>query len=181
MAHRRTTTKGAAKGASKGVTKAATKAATKAVTKAATKGATRGAAKAATKGAASTRAATTARTATAPGGDLLGALPRGVRVQTIPATQAQNAFGRVLSRAVAGHDIVILRHHTAQAVVISAERYRTLVAHEAPTLGGLSAEFEALYASMQTDAVRDATARALDASPAELGRAAVAAARRVPT
>lgn len=49
---------------------------------------------------------------------------------------------------------------------------------QSPALSELSARFEGLYASMQDRVVRAATARAIDAAPEEMGRAAVAAARR---
>ena len=65
-----------------------------------------------------------------------------------------------------------------RAVLVSAARYRQLVAHEASELDVLDSRFDELYASMQTARVREATARAVNASPEEMGRAAVAAARR---
>jgi prevent-host-death family protein len=97
---------------------------------------------------------------------------------TIPSTEAQNEFGRILDQAAADQDIAITRHNVVRAVLVSAARYRQLVAHEASELEVLDSRFEELYTSMQTARVGEATARAVNASPEEMGRAAVAAARR---
>lgn len=96
----------------------------------------------------------------------------------IPSTEAQNEFGRLLDRAAAGQDIAITRHNVERAVLISAARYRELVGQQAAGLDILASRFDDLYASMQTAAVREATARAIRSTPGEMGRAAVAAARR---
>lgn len=97
---------------------------------------------------------------------------------TIPSTEAQNEFGRVLDQAAADQDIAITRHNVVRAVLVSAARYRRLVAHEESGLDLLDARFDELYVSLQSARVREATARAVNASPEEMGRAAVAAARR---
>lgn len=95
----------------------------------------------------------------------------------IPSTEAQNEFGRVLDRA-AEQDIAITRHNIVRAVLVSAGRYRQLTGQPASRLDELEGQFEELYASMQTPTAQEATARALAAAPEEMGRAAVAAARR---
>jgi antitoxin Phd len=97
---------------------------------------------------------------------------------SIPSTEAQNEFGRVLDQAAGNTDIAITRHNVVRAVLVSADRYRELTAGDAPSLDALDARFEKLYASMQDRDVRAATARAIDASPEDMGRSAVAAARR---
>ena len=96
----------------------------------------------------------------------------------IPSTIAQNAFGRLLDRAMAGTDIAIAKHNVVRAVLVSAERYQELLRHETVDLAALSSRFEQLYASMQRPEVRAATDRALRATPTEMGKAAVAQARR---
>lgn len=124
----------------------------------------------------------------------------------VPATEAQNGFGRLVDQAAAGQDIAITRHNVERVVLVSAPRYHQLIARdelargahggahrEAHDVGGfrptspstpstsaldrLAAEFEALFARMQTPEVRAATASALRASPDEMGQAAVEAAR----
>ncbi|HEU4640917.1 MAG TPA: type II toxin-antitoxin system prevent-host-death family antitoxin [Gemmatimonadaceae bacterium] len=97
---------------------------------------------------------------------------------TIPSTEAQNEFGRLLDQAAAGQDIAIARHNVVRAVLVSAARYRELAGREATDLDALATRFDDLYASMQTAAVREATARAVRATPEEMGRAAVAVVRR---
>src|SRR6476646_1551723 len=100
---------------------------------------------------------------------------------TIPSTQAQNEFGRILDQATAGQDIAITRHNVTRAVLVSAARYRQLTGGgEEPALTSLDARFDELYALMQTAKVREGTARAVEATPGEMGRAAVAAAKRSP-
>lgn len=98
--------------------------------------------------------------------------------RTVPATEAQNAFGQVLDAVAGGQVVAVTRHNAVRAVVVPVDRYRQRVAHEAGTLEALGARFEALYARMQDSGVRAATAEGVDASPEEMGRAAVAAARR---
>ncbi|MHB1074277.1 MAG: type II toxin-antitoxin system prevent-host-death family antitoxin [Gemmatimonadaceae bacterium] len=97
---------------------------------------------------------------------------------SIPSTEAQNEFGRVLDLAAGNTDIAITRHNVVRAVLVSVDRYRELTAQDAPSLDALSARFEELYAAMQDRDVRAATARAIDAAPEEMGRAAMVAARR---
>lgn len=101
-----------------------------------------------------------------------------VPTMVIPSTLAQNEFGRVFDRAMAGTDVAIAKHNVVRAVLVSAERYQELVRRQTVDLGALSSRFEELYASMQRREVRAATDRALRATPAEMGKAAVAAARR---
>jgi prevent-host-death family protein len=98
--------------------------------------------------------------------------------EVIRSTVAQNEFGRVMDRAMAGTDIAIAKHNVVRAVLVSAERYQELVRRQAVDMDDLSSRFEQLYASMQKPRVRAATDRALRATPTELGRAAVAHVRR---
>lgn len=98
--------------------------------------------------------------------------------EVIPSTIAQNEFGRVMDRAIAGSDIAIAKHNVVRAVLVSAERYQELLRHQAVDLAALSSRFQQLYASMQRPDVQSATDSALRATPSEMGRAAVAHARR---
>ena len=103
---------------------------------------------------------------------------RAVPMLTIPSTEAQQEFGRVLDLAAADQDIAVTRHNVVRAVLVSAARYRELVAREEAGLDALASRFDDTYASMQTAEVREATERGVHASLEEMGRAAVAAARR---
>lgn len=104
--------------------------------------------------------------------------PAAVPTIVVPSTVAQNEFGRVFDRAMAGTDVAIARHSVVRAFLVSAERYHELVRHQSVDLYALASRFEQLYATMQTPAVRAATSRALLATPEEMGKAAVTAARR---
>lgn len=98
---------------------------------------------------------------------------------TIPSTEAQNEFGRVLDESAAGRDIAITRHNVVRAVLVSAARYHQLVGGDnEPGLAALGARFDDLYTSMQTAKVRAGTREGIDATPEEMGRAAVAGAKR---
>ena len=103
---------------------------------------------------------------------------RSVLPVMIPSTAAQNEFGRVLDQAAAGQDIAITRHNVVRAVLVSGARYDELVGRKTAELDELASRFDDLYASMQSAAVREATDEAVHATPEEMGRAAVAEARR---
>jgi hypothetical protein len=62
-------------------------------------------------------------------------------------------------------------------VLVSYEEFQALVRDRAPSLNDLSAEYDSLLEHMQTPAAKRGLAAAFDAEPAELGRAAVKAAR----
>jgi prevent-host-death family protein len=97
---------------------------------------------------------------------------------TVRATDAKNEFGRLLDRALGGRHIVITKHDTPAAVLMSFDEYRRLAPDEAPDLGALSREFDELLARMQSAPARRATKALFAASPSALAKAAVAEARR---
>jgi prevent-host-death family protein len=99
-------------------------------------------------------------------------------VKTVSATDAKHLFGSVLESAIRGERVVITRHETPRAVLISWEHYRELTAPPLPTLDELTAEFDALLAKHQTPRARKGMKAAFDASPEQLGAAALAGARR---
>jgi prevent-host-death family protein len=94
------------------------------------------------------------------------------------ATQAKNELGRILDQVVRGDTVVITKHDTPRAVLISVERFNAL--RQAPQLkfDALTAEFDELLAGMQTSTARNAMERAFNASPMQLGKVAVLAARK---
>lgn len=96
---------------------------------------------------------------------------------SVTATEAQNEFGRILDTVAQDRVVIITRHNTPKAVLMSLERFDALSRTEDVTLDTLSAEFDALLAGMQTEESRAGMRRAFDASPEELGRAAVEAAQ----
>ena len=101
-----------------------------------------------------------------------------VDIPAIPATRMKNEFGAILERTLRHGAVAITRHDTTKAVLLSYEEFLALVKPRAPALDDLTAEFDAMFARMQTPAVRKATAAALNATPEQMGVAAVKAARR---
>jgi len=101
-----------------------------------------------------------------------------VDVPAVAATRLKNEFGTVLERAVRGGAVAITRHDTPKAVLVSYDEFQALVRERTPSLNDLSAEYDVLLAHMQTPKSRKGMQAAFTASPAELGRAAVKAARK---
>lgn len=94
------------------------------------------------------------------------------------ATEAKNEFGRMLEKAIQGQTVVITRHDTPRAVLISLEDFNALRRAPERKLNTLSDEFDALLARMQTSQARSGMKAAFRASPKQLGKAAALATRR---
>lgn len=103
--------------------------------------------------------------------------PRGEST-SFTATEAKNEFGQVLEKAIQGGIVVITKHDTPKAVLISMDEFNTLSKAPESRIDTLSAEFDSMLARMQRPGARNAMDAAFRASPKELGRAAVAAARK---
>jgi prevent-host-death family protein len=105
---------------------------------------------------------------------------RGERVDAaaFTSTVAKNEFGRLLEMALRGRVVVITRHDAPKAVLVSLDEFTALTRAAESRLDSLGGEFDALLARMQTPKARAGMKAAFGASPRELGRAAVAAARR---
>ena len=101
-----------------------------------------------------------------------------VDIPAVAATKAKNEFGAILEQATHGGAVAITRHDTPKAVLLSYEEFASLVKVHSRTLGDLGTEFDTLLARMQTPKARKGVEAAFKASPAELGRAAVKAARK---
>lgn len=99
-------------------------------------------------------------------------------LQSVTATRAKNAFASVLETVLQGHRVVITKHDTPKAVVVPYEEYKAVAEQGARQLDTLTAEFDELLARMQTPAARAGMKAAFNASPTELGKAAVAAVRK---
>lgn len=97
---------------------------------------------------------------------------------SVSATDAKNEFGRILEKVIQGGTVVITKHDAPKAVLISVDEFEVLSRANRVQLDSLSGEFDALLARMQTPAARAGMKAAFDASPKQLGRAAVAAARK---
>lgn len=97
--------------------------------------------------------------------------------RSITATEAKNSFAELLDASAHG-PVYITRHEKTKAVLLSIEHYRELAAKDERRLDTLSEEFDALLARMQQPEVRARTRAAFGVSPKEMGKAAVAAARK---
>jgi len=94
------------------------------------------------------------------------------------ATEAKNEFGRVLEQAIHGTTVVITKHDAPRAVLISMDQFEALAQAPQLKLNTLSEQFDALLARMQGPAARRGMSAAFNASSKQLGKAAVAAARK---
>jgi antitoxin Phd len=103
---------------------------------------------------------------------------RDVDVPSFNATDAKNAFGRVLETALLEGAVAITKHDVPKAVLLSWDEFEALSSTRSGQLATLTSEFDALLAHMQTGRARKGMQGAFDAPPARLGRAAVAAAVR---
>lgn len=96
----------------------------------------------------------------------------------VTATDMKNEFGRVLEKVIRGDIVVITKHDEPKAVLISVHEFNALSNADRVKLDTLSGEFDALLARMQTAAARTGMKTAFEASPKQLGKAAVAVARK---
>lgn len=96
-----------------------------------------------------------------------------VEVPEVTATEAKNAFGRVLDRVASGGAVAITRHDKPRAVLLDYEEFESLRRERSHTLEELGARFDGLLERMQTRTSREGMEAAFGASPEELGRAAV--------
>ena len=100
-----------------------------------------------------------------------------VDVPTVAATRFKNEFGSIFEQAALGGAVAITKHNTPKAVLLSYAEFEALTKSASPALDELTDEFDSLLAGMQTSASKSAMASAFDATPEDMGRAAVKAAR----
>ena len=110
------------------------------------------------------------------------ALPNRTRhrsdTDSVTATNAKRDFGKLLEAAIRGRVVVITKHAAPKAVLMSVEQFNGQSRPSEPNLDTLTRHYDALVARMQGPKARAAMQAAFDATPEELGRAAVAGARR---
>jgi prevent-host-death family protein len=99
-----------------------------------------------------------------------------LRYTTVAASDAKNQFGQLLESALRDGAVVITKHDTPKAVLLSIDELQAIAARS--RLDTLAAEFDAKYVRMQRPAVGKAIASAFAASSKQLGAAAVRAARK---
>lgn len=101
-----------------------------------------------------------------------------VDVPTVAATRLKNEFGAVLEQALREGAVAITRHDSPKAVLVAYDEFQSLIKARTHNLSDLGAEYDTLLARMQTPKARKGMAAAFNASPAEMGRVAVKAARK---
>lgn len=101
-----------------------------------------------------------------------------VDISTVAATKVKNAFGAILEQAMHSGAVAITRHDMPKAVLLSFVEFESLVKERSRSLDDLNAEFDGLLAHMQTPQARKGVEAAFNASPSELGRAAVKAVQK---
>ena len=101
-----------------------------------------------------------------------------VDISTVAATKVKNEFGAILEKTMHSGAVAITRHDTPKAVLLSIAEFESLMKERCRSLDDLNAEFDGLLARMQTSKARKGVDAAFNASPAELGRAAVKAAKK---
>ena len=94
------------------------------------------------------------------------------------ATKVKNNMGQVLDRVIQGETVLIFRHQTPKAAVVPIAEFEKLARRPETGLDRLTQKYDAMLARMQTPSARKGMKAAFDASPKQLGRAAVALARR---
>ena len=94
------------------------------------------------------------------------------------ATEAKNKFGQLLERAILGDVVAITRNDVQKAVLISIEQFDALSNAPEARINTLSGEFDALLARMQQPAALRGMQAGFRATPEQLGKAAVEAARK---
>lgn len=103
-----------------------------------------------------------------------GVAVRSDPLNTVNATQAKNRFGDIMKRVSQSEAVFIEKHGSPQAVVLDIESYRALVKKarepQQVQLDALRAEFDAMYARMQTPKFRKIAEDLSSMSADELNR-----------
>ena len=100
-----------------------------------------------------------------------------VELQEVSATDARKEFAQMLETVTRRGLVVIDKQNAPKAVLVSFDEFHALIQKRPRTLDALSAEFDGLLARMQKPAARIAMRAAFEATPAQLGAAAVSGAR----
>ena len=105
-------------------------------------------------------------------------VPRVRELPTITATELKNATADVFEQVTAKQAIAITRHEKPRAILLSVEQYEALTGHRPEWLEKLHEEYRGMLERMQGPEQRAAAERAFNATPEQLGKAAVWAAQQ---
>jgi PHD/YefM family antitoxin component YafN of YafNO toxin-antitoxin module len=104
-----------------------------------------------------------------------------LRVEDMPvvtATQLKSATADVFDLLARQGAVSVHRHDKPRGVLLSVEHYEALAGKDDDWLADLTKEYEAMVDEMQSPEQKAAAIRAFNATPEELGEAAVYAAQR---
>lgn len=101
-----------------------------------------------------------------------------IDLSAVTATKVKNEFGAIMEKTMHSGAVAITSHDKPKAVLLSFAEFESLVKERSRSLDDLNTEFDELLARMQTPQARKGVEAAFNASPEELGRAAVTAAKR---
>lgn len=104
--------------------------------------------------------------------------PRVEELPAVPATELKKSTADVLNEVGAGKVFAITRHDKPRAVILSAEKYDALVASESGWFQNLFKQYEHMLDDMQSPEQKVAARRLFEATPEELGEAALQATRK---
>jgi len=104
--------------------------------------------------------------------------PRVQELPTVTATQLKQSTADVLDQVSAGKPVAITRHDKARVVLISVEQYNELISDQSHLLSDLKTEYRTMLDEMQSPEQKEAALRAFNATPEELGAAAVRGAQQ---
>lgn len=103
------------------------------------------------------------------------------RVRELPvvtATELKNSTADVIDQLGARRAVAITRHDKPRAVLLSIAEYEALTRQEPDYMAGLMEKYRGMLDRMQGPEQRAAAERAFNATPEELGTAAVWAAQQ---
>jgi len=106
------------------------------------------------------------------------ASPRVSELPPVTATALKNSTADVLDLVTAQGAVAITKHDKPRAVLISIQQYQLLLGSDNNWLADLHEEYRGMLEEMQKPEQKAAAKRAFNATPEELGKAAVAAALR---
>ena len=104
--------------------------------------------------------------------------PRIAEMPSISATELKNATADVFEQVASRRAVAITRHDKPRAVLLSVEQYEALTGQHPDWLEKLHEEYRGMLDRMQGPEQRAAAERAFNATPEELGEAAVWAAQQ---
>ena len=97
---------------------------------------------------------------------------------TVSATDLKNSTADVIEQVASKRAMAITRHDKPRAVLVSIEEYEALTGQEPEYLAGLMEKYRGMLDRMQEPEQKAAAERLFQATPEELGAAAVWAAQK---